>query len=346
MTTEPNATTTITKTPDVTKETSDASDEEEALDTVATILRRSNHKNPSVRKFAEHLSFVSRQYDLDGDGILNAAERAMRDMDKGDGSGLNKHAVYDTIQELMTTQKSLLNTKRLLFGITFFAVLMMCSIFGLTFAVAKLTDDTDIQGGSGESGAAELVSTEDSNVVIATIGEGFTVHHQELDQDPYGLASSAGSLFFPDGMYSTETDSYKCTLEDYLTNAKLLGQVEGCRGVYTAAERAQTISILSADEKHLLPGQSLVSVILQPQEVWIDPIVQPNFSFYKDTAHLIKGTTNGSDCRLFVFMEDIGKDACPYYEIPNCVVPDCITNPPEYNPGNDNPNDGRPYPAP
>lgn len=331
---------------ELTGDISDTADgeDEEAQDTVATLLRRSSQSNPSVRKFAQQLSFISRQYDLDGDGVLDAAERAMRDMDNGDG--LNKKAVYDTIQELMQTQKSLLNTKRILFALSFFAVLMMCSIFGLTFAVAKLTDDTDIEGGSGESGAAQLVSTEDSDVVIATIGEGYTAHHQELDEDPYGLAASTGSIFFPDGIYSTETDSYKCTLEDYLSNAMLLGQVEGCRGVYTAAERAQTISILSADEKHLLPGQSLAAVILKPEEVWIDPIVEPNFSFYKHTAHLIKGTTDGSDCRLFVFMEDLGLNACPYYEIPNCMVPDCIANPPQYVPGNDNPNDGRPFPAP
>ena len=148
-----------------------------------------------------------------------------------------------------------------------------------------------------------------------------------MTEDPFGLTTTTGSLFFSSGN-GVETDSYKCILADYLSGATLLGSVEHCSAIYVAAERAQTISFLSADETNLRPGLSLVTVTMTPTESWADPMAEEGFSFYSETVHMIQGTIGG-ECKLLVFVESSGKTTCPYYEIPGCVVPDCVANPPQ-----------------
>jgi hypothetical protein len=318
-------------------------------DEVTNLLKTS--QQASVKQFATRLSVISRNYDLDGDGVLDEAEKALRKMDGGDGT-LDKTAVYQHIQELMQTQKQLMNTRRILTFVTAFAVLMLLSIFGLSFAVAKLTDDTDVvsESNAEEMGTVELKSTgsSDSNpVIIATVAEGHTIHVDgALTEDPFGLTTNTGSLFFPSGR--VETDSYKCTMADYLTGSTLLGSVENCLAIYHAAEKSQTISFLSADERNLRPGQSIVTLSMTPTESWADPMIaDPKFSFYSETVHMVKGTIGG-ECKLLVFVESAGKSDCPYYEIPGCVVPECVANPPEYEPAVEanGPNENPYYPQP
>jgi hypothetical protein len=64
-------------------------------DEVSSLLQTSSQA--SVKQFATRLSVISKNYDLDGDGVLDEARKALRKMDGGDGN-LDKTAVYKHIQ--------------------------------------------------------------------------------------------------------------------------------------------------------------------------------------------------------------------------------------------------------
>lgn len=58
------------------------------------------------------LSTFSKQYDTNGDGILDAAERAMRDMDDSRRGYLTNEKVYAMMQEHLQTQSQLFHARR------------------------------------------------------------------------------------------------------------------------------------------------------------------------------------------------------------------------------------------
>ena len=241
-----------------------------------------------------------------------------------------------TIHHVAHLQSQLGYTKRILWAVSVLAVLMMCTIFGLTVTVVNLVEENanlDRAGHFDMPPVAREGNDDDDGIVIATVAEGFTIHHGDLASDPYGIATETSSLFSLRHS-DAESDAYTCLLSDYLQQAKLLGQVEACRGVYYAAERAQTISFLSADEKRLARGQSMASLSLTPTQVWMDPIIitddtsqDQDAPFNDETIiYMVQGTTGpNNDCRLLVFVEDLTQEACPYYEIPSCIVPSCIS---------------------
>lgn len=69
-------------------------------------------KPPTLRS---RMSNISKMYDIDGDGQLDEAERAMRDMDKSNRGYLTNEKVYKMMQEQMETQKQLFHVKRMMF---------------------------------------------------------------------------------------------------------------------------------------------------------------------------------------------------------------------------------------
>ena len=66
-------------------------------------------------KVYRKLSTVSKMYDIDGNGELDAAELAMRTMDKSGRGYLTNDKVYKMIQEQLETQKQLFQVKRIMF---------------------------------------------------------------------------------------------------------------------------------------------------------------------------------------------------------------------------------------
>ena len=80
-------------------------------DQVSSILpsRRAPTKrnDPSLQ-----LSLTSRKYDIDGDGKLDDAEKAMRDMDTEGHGTLANVEVYKIVKESMNTQRELFKLKR------------------------------------------------------------------------------------------------------------------------------------------------------------------------------------------------------------------------------------------
>lgn len=249
------------------------------------------------------------------------------------------------------SQKQPTNTRRLLIVVISSVVLLLTmSIFGLAMAVAKLSITnsqanyalTSVEGAKeAEFETAELTSLSNSSeVIISTIAEGHLVYPSaEHTEDPYGLAASTGSLFSASKRYSTDVDTFQCSMDQYLSGATYLGSVPHCRGIYESAKQSQTISFVSTKESNLRPGQSMMTLALIPEQTWTDPILlstsdsgSASYNFYKETVHMIQGTVAGGQCKLLVFVEETGKSECPYYEIPECSIPECVANPPVYEP--------------
>lgn len=102
---------------------------------------------PSSRKAVTNrsLSKVSRMYDVDGDGKLDAAEQAMRDMDSQNLGYLPNDKVYTIFQEQLRMQKQLLLAKRIIIFCAVFLIILAAANVGVSFAAANLAKDTSTQ---------------------------------------------------------------------------------------------------------------------------------------------------------------------------------------------------------
>ena len=81
-------------------------------------------------------------YDIDGDGKLDAAEMAMRDMDKSNRGYLTNETVYKLVQEQMETQKQLFRVKKVMFVLLALVVVLALANLGTSFAAASLAKET------------------------------------------------------------------------------------------------------------------------------------------------------------------------------------------------------------
>ena len=70
-----------------------------------------SRKHTALRK----LSTFSKNYDLNGSGVLDAAEMAMRDMDDSKRGYLTNERVYRILQEHLQTQNQLFRVRRIMF---------------------------------------------------------------------------------------------------------------------------------------------------------------------------------------------------------------------------------------
>lgn len=88
------------------------------------------------------LSKVSKMYDIDGDGQLDEAEKAMRDMDTEGVGHLSNAKVYQIFQQQLAMQKQLLFAKRVIIFFAAFLVLLAVANIGIAFA-GKLVGYSD-----------------------------------------------------------------------------------------------------------------------------------------------------------------------------------------------------------
>jgi hypothetical protein len=90
------------------------------------------------------LSAVSRMYDIDGDGVLDEAELAMRNLDSSGRGHLTNDSVYKLMQEQMAQQRQLFKFKKIMIGLSVVVFLLTLSNLGTSFAAAYLAKDTSV----------------------------------------------------------------------------------------------------------------------------------------------------------------------------------------------------------
>ena len=131
----------------------------------------------SKGKFVNRLSTVSKMYDIDGDGQLDDAELAMRNMDTSGRGFLTNEKVYKMMQEQMDTQKQLFRTRRIMFVLLALVVILALANLGTGFAAASLAKDTTVSTNEEithkTNGEALSTQTADEEIEIerAVIGE-------------------------------------------------------------------------------------------------------------------------------------------------------------------------------
>jgi len=90
----------------------------------------------------KRLSAASKKYDMDGDGELDEAEQAMRDMDKSGRGFLKNEEVYGMMKDQLQMQKDLFKMKKVIAGLMVFVVILALSNLGTSFASAILAKDS------------------------------------------------------------------------------------------------------------------------------------------------------------------------------------------------------------
>jgi len=91
-------------------------------------------------------SAASQRWDLDGDGVLDDAELALKNMAAGEDT-LDTKKVYELMQEHLQTQKSLWQFKRVTAAFFVIIIILALSNLGTSFAAAYLSKDTTTSGG-------------------------------------------------------------------------------------------------------------------------------------------------------------------------------------------------------
>jgi hypothetical protein len=94
------------------------------------------------------LSRTSKLFDIDGDGELDGAEQAMRDMDTENRGFLTNEKVYEVMLGQMKLQQEVFGLKRMSLGLVFVVVLLSVAMLGSSFAAATLAKDTNVVNGS------------------------------------------------------------------------------------------------------------------------------------------------------------------------------------------------------
>lgn len=156
------------------------------------------HKVQSFQKAQSELSRVSLMYDINGDGKLDEAERAMRELDTTGRGYLTNEKVYDIMNEHIKMQRDLFRFKRVVFGLTVFVVLLALSNLGTSFAAAYLAKDTTTND------LDELINTKTNSAVSTQ-----TTSDQFAFLRSYDETEGARKLCSRvNGVYTCETSSY------------------------------------------------------------------------------------------------------------------------------------------
>mmetsp|Transcript_11071 Transcript_11071/g.21141 ORF Transcript_11071/g.21141 Transcript_11071/m.21141 type:complete len:405 (-) Transcript_11071:23-1237(-) len=142
-------------------------DEESALE----------EQSPSVTKPNNRLSVISQKYDIDGDGKLDAAEQAMRDMDQSGRGFLTNEKVYEVVQQQMAMQKQMFNMKKILIGLSVFTVVLALSNLATAWAAAVLAKETTVDA-SGHM----KTKAGDKDVSVQANAEVFDAVRKESDR--------------------------------------------------------------------------------------------------------------------------------------------------------------------
>eukprot|EP00804_Cyclotella_cryptica_P010156 CCRYP_020791-RA/>CCRYP_020791-RA protein AED:0.18 eAED:0.18 QI:195/1/1/1/1/1/3/1680/327 len=152
---------------------------------------KSNHNR-------DMLSRVSLMYDVNGDGVLDEAERAMRNLDTTGRGYLTNDKVYALMDEHIKMQKDLFRFKKVVIGLIVFVVLLALTNLGTSFAAAYLAKDTTTNGNN------ELVDTK-LNEAVSTQTTSDAFDYTRALNEKKGARRLCTKQ---NGIYTCETDSY------------------------------------------------------------------------------------------------------------------------------------------
>jgi hypothetical protein len=130
-------------------------------------MRKRGDKHPSALSVTDKpLSRTSKMYDVDGDGKLDEAEQAMREMDTENRGFLTNEKVYKILLEQMKLQQEVFGLKRMSIALVFVVFLLSLATLGTSFAAATLAKDTSVvngnlvaKDGSGVLGTSNVAAT-------------------------------------------------------------------------------------------------------------------------------------------------------------------------------------------
>jgi len=106
------------------------------------------------------LSKSAKAWDIDGDGELDEAELALREMDKARKGDLSKDQMYKLMSDNLKSQKELFKVKKVLGGLVGFTVLLACCNLGTSLTAAFLAKDTkSVDGSLVDSKTKRLLGT-------------------------------------------------------------------------------------------------------------------------------------------------------------------------------------------
>lgn len=106
------------------------------------------------------LSEVSKQYDANGDGKLDEAEQAMRNLDTEGRGYLTNDKVLSVFQQQLRMQKQLLLAKRLLFLFAVLLIILAVANIAVAFIAARLSKETTTRN--------DVLIVKDSGKIVAT----------------------------------------------------------------------------------------------------------------------------------------------------------------------------------
>jgi len=123
-------------------------------------------------------SAASQKWDLNGDGVLDDAELALKDMADGEDE-LDAKKVYDLMQEHLQTQKTLWKFKKIAGAFSVVIIILALSNLGTSFAAAFLAKDTttgggDLKenGGRGKTLGTQTTAEHEENLQFGRYGAG------------------------------------------------------------------------------------------------------------------------------------------------------------------------------
>jgi hypothetical protein len=144
------------------------------------------------------LSRVSAMYDINGDGELDEAERAMRNLDDTGRGYLTNEKVYQLMNDHLKIQKDLFRFKKVVIGLAVFVVLLTLSNLGTSFAAAYLAKDTTTNANN------ELVDTT-TNEAVSTQSTSDAFDYSRAYEYENGTRRLCSKK---DGVYTCDTSSY------------------------------------------------------------------------------------------------------------------------------------------
>mmetsp|Transcript_2598 Transcript_2598/g.5537 ORF Transcript_2598/g.5537 Transcript_2598/m.5537 type:complete len:369 (-) Transcript_2598:65-1171(-) len=166
---------------------------------------------PARKQLQHKLSAVSRMYDVDGDGVLNETEKAMRDLDGSDRGFISNEKVYKIMEQSLHLQHQMFNLKRILIGSVVFTVILALSNLATAFIAASLAKDTAV---SQPSSTSSPTLTDKAGHDLATLNKGIAIDATTVEKTFTPQNDAQRALFGKQNTTTATEDTAATTTTD------------------------------------------------------------------------------------------------------------------------------------